>query len=82
VAATPACGLYLWNALRYRSDYTGPVSITTNGVIPYCRAGLPGAFAATFRHFPPSFVLVILTAPFDPKMRRSRFVDALLDVSA
>ncbi|HVU11070.1 MAG TPA: chromate efflux transporter [Phototrophicaceae bacterium] len=56
----------------------GPVS-TTATVVGYIVAGFPGAFAATFGIFLPSFIFVILTAPLIPKMRRSPFMSAFLD---
>jgi chromate transporter len=55
----------------------GPVS-TTAAVVGYIVSGLPGAVLATLGIFLPSFVLVILTAPLIPKMRRSRFLSAFL----
>ncbi len=56
----------------------GPVS-TTATVVGYLVAGLPGAVAATLGIFLPCFVLVILTAPLIPKLRRSRVMGAFLD---
>jgi chromate transporter len=46
--------------------------------VGYIVSGLPGAVLATLGIFLPSFVLVILTAPLIPKMRRSRFLSAFL----
>jgi len=60
----------------------GPVS-TTAAVVGYIVAGFSGAVAATVGMFLPSFLLVILTAPLIPKMRRSRFMgDFLSGVNA
>ena len=60
----------------------GPVS-TTAAVVGYILAGFPGAVAATVGMFLPSFLLVILTAPLLPRMRRSRFMgDFLSGVNA
>jgi chromate transporter len=56
----------------------GPVS-TTAAVVGYIVSGLPGAVVATVGIFLPSFVLVILSAPLIPKMRRSKFMGAFLD---
>ena len=60
----------------------GPVS-TTAAVVGYIVAGFSGAVAATLGMFLPPFVLVILTAPLLPRMRRSRFMgDFLSGVNA
>lgn len=55
----------------------GPV-LTASAVVGYLVAGFPGAVIATTAIFLPSFVLVILTAPWIPRMRRSRFLGAFL----
>lgn len=55
----------------------GPV-LTATTVVGYILAGLPGAVLATVGVFLPSFVLVILTAPLIPRMRRSRWMGAFL----
>ncbi|KAB2853797.1 MAG: chromate transporter, partial [Anaerolineae bacterium] len=55
----------------------GPVS-TTTAVVGYIIAGFPGAIVATLGIFLPSFVLVILTAPLIPRMRKSTFLGAFL----
>lgn len=55
----------------------GPV-LTATTVVGYILAGLPGAILATAGVFMPSFVLVILTAPLIPRMRRSRWMGAFL----
>lgn len=68
----------LLDAIAIGQITPGPVS-TTATVVGYLVAGFPGAFAATFGIFLPSFVLVILTAPLIPRMRRSRLMSAFLD---
>lgn len=68
----------LLDAIAIGQITPGPVS-TTATVVGYLVAGLPGAFAATVGIFLPSFVLVILTAPLIPRMRRSRLMSAFLD---
>ncbi len=55
----------------------GPVS-TTAAVVGYIIGGVPAAVVATIAIFLPAFVLVILTAPLIPKMRRSPFWSAFL----
>ncbi len=56
----------------------GPV-FTTATFIGYLVAGLPGAVLATVGIFLPSFVLVAVTYPIIPKLRRSRWAAAFLD---
>ncbi len=68
----------LLDAIAIGQITPGPVS-TTATVVGYIVAGLPGAFAATLGIFLPCFVLVILTAPLIPRMRRSRFMSAFLN---
>lgn len=55
----------------------GPV-LTTVAVVGILTAGLPGALVAALGVFLPSFVLVILTAPLIPRMRRSPALRAFL----
>lgn len=55
----------------------GPV-LTTATSIGYILAGLPGAVVSTVGIFLPAFVLVILTAPLIPRMRRNAFFAAFL----
>ncbi len=71
-------GRELLDAIAIGQVTPGPVS-TTATVVGYIVAGIPGAVAATLGIFLPSFILVILTAPLIPKMRRSRFMSALLN---
>ncbi|MBL8166030.1 MAG: chromate efflux transporter [Anaerolineae bacterium] len=67
----------LLDAVAIGQTTPGPV-LTTVTVVGYIVAGLPGALLATLGVFLPSFVLVILTAPLIPRMRRSRFLGAFL----
>lgn len=55
----------------------GPV-LTTATSIGYIVAGLPGAVLSTIGIFLPAFVLVIVTAPLIPRMRRNVFFAAFL----
>ncbi len=56
----------------------GPV-FTTATFIGYLLAGLPGAAVATLAIFLPGWVLVALSGPIVPRLRRSRFAGAFLD---
>jgi chromate transporter len=56
----------------------GPV-LTTATVVGYIIGGIPAAIVATAGIFLPAFVLVIVTAPLLPRIRRSRFWSAFLD---
>jgi chromate transporter len=56
----------------------GPV-FTTGTFIGYVVAGLPGALVATIGIFLPSFVLVAISGPLIPRLRRSRPAAAFLD---
>ncbi|WP_448605578.1 chromate efflux transporter [Thermoflexus hugenholtzii] len=56
----------------------GPV-LTTATFIGYLLAGIPGALLATLGIFLPAFVLVALTGPWIPRMRRSPILAAFLD---
>jgi chromate transporter len=67
----------LLDAVAIGQTTPGPV-LTTVTVVGYIVAGLPGALVATLGVFLPSFVLVILSAPLIPRMRRSRFLGAFL----
>ncbi len=70
-------GQQLLDAIAIGQMTPGPLS-TTVAVIGYIVAGVPGAIIGTFGFFLPSFVLVILTAPLIPQMRRSAFWSAML----
>jgi chromate transporter len=72
----------LLDAIAIGQVTPGPVS-TAASVVGYIMAGVPGAVAATVGIFLPPFVLVILTAPLIPRMRRSRVMsDFLTGVNA
>jgi chromate transporter len=68
----------LLDAIAIGQFTPGPV-LTTSTVVGYLVADLSGALAATVGIFLPSFVLVLITAPYIPRMRRSRFLSAFLD---
>jgi chromate transporter len=56
----------------------GPV-FTTATFIGYVVAGVPGALVATIGIFLPSFLLVAVSGPLIPRVRRSRVAGAFLD---
>jgi chromate transporter len=56
----------------------GPV-FTTATFIGYVVAGVPGAIAATIGIFLPSFLLVAVSGPLIPRLRRSPVAGAFLD---
>jgi chromate transporter len=56
----------------------GPV-FTTATFIGYLLAGIPGAVVATVGIFLPGFVLVALSGPVVPRLRRSATAGAILD---
>jgi chromate transporter len=56
----------------------GPV-FTTGTFIGYLVAGIPGALVATVGIFVPGFVLVALSGPLLPILRRSQLAAAILD---
>jgi chromate transporter len=56
----------------------GPV-FTTATFIGYVVAGVPGAIIATIGIFLPSFLLVAVSGPLIPRLRRSRIAAAFLD---
>jgi chromate transporter len=56
----------------------GPV-FTTATFIGYVVAGIPGAAVATLGIFLPSFVLVAVSGPLVPRLRRSRLAGAFFD---
>jgi chromate transporter len=52
---------------------------TTATFVGYVVAGIPGAVVATVGIFLPSFVLVAVSGPLVPRLRRSRVAGAFLD---
>ena len=56
----------------------GPLS-TAATFLGFILGGIPGALLATLGMFLPSFLIVILTKPFIPRMRESKFFGAFLD---
>lgn len=68
----------LLDAIAIGQMTPGPVS-TTVAVVGYILAGVPGAVAGTLGIFVPCFILVILTAPLIPGMRRNPFWAAFLN---
>ncbi len=56
----------------------GPV-FTTATFIGYVVAGVPGGIIATIAIFLPSFVLVAVSGPLIPRLRKSRLAGAFLD---
>src|SRR5262249_61775630 len=56
----------------------GPV-LTTATFVGYLVAGVPGAIVATGGIFLPSFVLVAVSSPLVPRIRRSAWAAGLLD---
>jgi len=56
----------------------GPL-FTSATFVGYLVGGFKGAFIATFAIFLPSFVLIAISGPLVPRLRRSRLVGAFLD---
>jgi chromate transporter len=68
----------LLDAIAVGQMTPGPL-FTTATFIGYLVGGLTGAVAATLAIFLPSFVLVGLSGPLIPRLRRSRLAGAFLD---
>jgi chromate transporter len=68
----------LLDAIAVGQITPGPL-FSTATFIGYLVGGVPGACIATFAIFLPSFVLVGLSGPLIPRLRRSRMAGAFLD---
>jgi chromate transporter len=68
----------LMDAVAIGQFTPGPV-FTTATFIGYLVAGIPGAVVATLGIFMPGFLLVALSGPLIPKLRRSPLAAAILD---
>ncbi|MGD0827744.1 MAG: chromate efflux transporter [Desulfobaccales bacterium] len=68
----------LLDAIAVGQVTPGPV-FTTATFIGYLLAGLPGALVATAGIFLPSFVLVAVSSPLIPRLRKSAVAGAFLD---
>ena len=56
----------------------GPV-LSTATFIGYLILGIPGAFVATIGIFLPSFIFVLISSPFLPRLRKSPLASGFLD---
>lgn len=70
-------GQQLLDAVAIGQTTPGPV-LTTATAVGYIVSGLPASMVATLGIFLPSFVFVLLSAPFIPRMRQSRVMGAFL----
>lgn len=68
----------LLDAIAVGQFTPGPLSSTAT-FIGYLLLGLPGALTATAGMFFPSFVFVVITNPFIPKLRKSPLARGFLD---
>ncbi len=68
----------LLDAIAVGQVTPGPV-FTTATFIGYLLAGVPGALIATAGIFLPSFILVAVSSPLIPRLRRSAVAGAFLD---
>lgn len=68
----------LLDAIAVGQFTPGPV-LSTATFIGYLILGIPGAAVATTGVFLPSFILVLISTPFIPKLRRSPLASGFLD---
>ncbi len=68
----------LLDAISIGQFTPGPI-LSTATFIGYVIAGVPGSIVATIAIFLPSFILVALSNPFIPHLRKSKWMSAFLD---
>jgi chromate transporter len=68
----------LLDAISIGQFTPGPI-LSTATFIGYIIAGVPGSIVATIAIFLPSFILVALSNPFIPHLRKSKWMSAFLD---
>ncbi|MBI3189733.1 MAG: chromate efflux transporter [Ignavibacteriales bacterium] len=68
----------LLDAIAVGQFTPGPLSSTAT-FIGYIILGLPGAIVATAGMFLPSFIFVLISSPFIPKIRKSQLASGFLD---
>ncbi len=68
----------LLDAIAVGQFTPGPLSSTAT-FVGYLKGGFTGALIATFAIFLPSFVLIAISGPIVPMLRRSRLAGAFLD---
>jgi chromate transporter len=68
----------LLDAISIGQFTPGPI-LSTATFIGYIMAGLPGSIVATIAIFLPSFILVAISNPLIPHLRKSKWMSAFLD---
>lgn len=68
----------LLDAISIGQFTPGPI-LSTATFIGYVIAGLPGSIVATIAIFLPSFILVAISNPLIPQLRKSKWMSAFLD---
>jgi len=68
----------LFDAIAIGQFTPGPV-LSTATFIGYLILGVPGSTVATFGIFIPSFIFVLLSSPFIPRLRKSPLASGFLD---